>query len=81
MTPRERYKCQLCHIAIKHGCTLDEMLGRRRTPRIAQARFHGYAALREKGLTIPHIARFFGRDHTTVGYGLARVPELQGVML
>lgn len=62
-------------IAIAHYVTLDELLGRTRTPSAVRARRAFWLELRELGMSYPHIAKLCGVDHTTVLYGV-RVAEL-----
>ena len=53
-------------IADAHHVTLDEILGRDRTPHHVRARVVFWAVLRARGLSYPAIGRMVGRDHTSV---------------
>ena len=48
------------------GISPEEMRGRSRRPKIAAARALAYSILRARGMSLPRIGRYFGRDHTTV---------------
>lgn len=63
-------------VAIEHYVTLDELLGRNRTPSAVRARRAFWFELREMGMSYPRIAKLCGVDHTTVLYGV-RVAELE----
>lgn len=77
-TPRERAICTACHIAVRHGCTLTEVLGRSRFDRVVRPRHEAFLALSERGWSLTRIGRLFGRDHSTVAHGLAKARERQG---
>lgn len=65
-------------VAIEHGVTSDDMIGRRRTCHIAWARFdcwHRIRQLRGPGgrpFSSTQIGVWFDRDHTSVLNGLQR---------
>ena len=51
--------------------TFEEVAGRDREPRVSRARQAVWSLLEMRGLSRSSIARAFGRDHTTVGHGIA----------
>lgn len=53
-------------VAKRTGVDVPDLLGRRRTPRLAAARRELYYALRCEGLSYPEIGGLLDRDHTTV---------------
>jgi chromosomal replication initiation ATPase DnaA len=57
-------------IAAEHALPVAALLGPSRLMHISHARQALYAALRARGLSLPAIGRFMGRDHTTVLYGI-----------
>ncbi len=56
----------LQEIADRHGLRPEEVLSRRRTAEVCDARLELYAALRQAGWSYPRIGTFVGRDHSTV---------------
>lgn len=58
-------------VAVLHGLTADDLRGRSSTQRIARPRQEAMLIMREAGYSLSRIARFFGRDHTTVMHGIA----------
>lgn len=66
MTPRERRIFELDPIAEAYGLTVQQVLVRSRARRLVNARRDMARHLRDKGLTLPEIGRFLGRDHTTI---------------
>lgn len=77
----------LCSIAVASaaqafGTTRDAVLGADRHRAVTDARAVAMTAARRGGLTLPAIAGFFGKDHTTVMYNLTKVannPRLEAV--
>jgi hypothetical protein len=68
-----------CRIAaqIKFRVLKDEMLGPRRTTRVARPRMVAMMLARElTGASLPQIGMLFGRDHTTCLHAGRRVREL-----
>lgn len=53
-------------IARDHHVTVDEMLGRLRTPHVHRARVAFVFALKARGLSSTAIGRLVDRDHTSV---------------
>ena len=53
-------------VARRHHATLSEILGRQRYRRIVLARHAAWRDLRERGMSYPDIAWFWGVHHTTV---------------
>lgn len=77
----------LCAIAVASaaqafGTTRDAVLSADRHRAVTDARAVAMTAARRGGLTLPAIARFFGKDHTTVMYSLTKVannPRLEAI--
>lgn len=69
MTPRERYLSDIGLIALRHGVTRQDVLGKSRLRNIVEARQHCYWHLRERGRTFPEIGRLMRRDHSSVIHG------------
>lgn len=69
MTPRERYLADIGLIALRHGVTREDVLGRSRVGRIVEARQHCYWHFRERGRTFQQIGKMMGRDHSSVVQG------------
>lgn len=61
--------------AARHDVCLKDAESHWRDPRAVRARWFAFNALRERGWSLPRIARAFNRDHTTVIYGLRRFKE------
>jgi len=72
MTPREKTLSDIGLIALKHGFDRHDLLGRKRQPRISKARHEAYYHFRRKGWSYPEIGRLFGRDHSTIIYGVEK---------
>jgi chromosomal replication initiation ATPase DnaA len=60
----------LREVSAATGIPGHEICGRGRTAPVARARQVAYYAAWQKGMTLQRIGAFFGRDHTTVGYGI-----------
>lgn len=72
------FRAFVTKIVAPFGVTLEEALGRSRLRHIVIARFHVWRALRERGWSMPAIARRFGKHHTTILNGLRSLAELEG---
>lgn len=72
MTPRDKTLSDIGLIALKHGLTRHDLLGRERFPRISKARHEAFYYFRRKGWSYPEIGRLFGRDHSTIIHGVER---------
>lgn len=72
MTPFEQTEAIIAEVASFHGMEPRAITGRRRTPRVVLARQHAYAVVkaRRPHLSLPAIGRAFGRDHSTVVWGI-----------
>ena len=60
-------------VAARRGVPLAELCGRGRTQSVARARHEVWWRIRhhpERYLSLPEIARLFGRDHTTIKAGI-----------
>lgn len=66
--PRPRMKDIATRVALSHGLTLRDLVGRSAKRRESWPRQESYAEMRKTGLfSYPQIGRFHGgRDHTTV---------------
>jgi len=53
-------------VAVEHGVTLADILGRGRTKAVARARHVTWWTFRERGFSYPEIGWFFDVDHSTV---------------
>ena len=54
-------------VAERHGLTLEELRGPSRKHRVSRPRQEAMAFMRAEGrFSYPQIARYFGKDHTTV---------------
>jgi len=60
-------------VAEAFGVAPSEILGRRRTPRVAKARMVAMAGLCQAGIPKDEVCKYFDRDLTTVSYALRRV--------
>lgn len=76
---RPLWRSVVAEVALRHGVSLDALLSRRRTEKLAWARFEAWWMLRQvlrangsPVWSLPQIGRMFGRDHSTVVAGLAR---------
>jgi chromosomal replication initiation ATPase DnaA len=70
MTPRERTLADIGLIALRHGLTRHDVLGRAQTYKIYAARRECYRMLRDRGMHLERIGEIFGRHHTTILAGL-----------
>ncbi len=67
----------LNEVAEKHDVCPREMLSAGKADPVARARFECWHRLREETwLSYTQIAKFFGRDHSTVVHGVARWREI-----
>lgn len=62
-------------VAEKHNMTPAQMRGPQRIPEYCAARFEAWKLAREMGYSLPSIARYFNRDHSTIIHGLRRVQQ------
>lgn len=72
MTPRKAKMAVLTAVAIKHGLTLSEIMGKDRRHHVAHARQEAFWVLKQTypEMSLPAIGRMFGKDHTTVLHGI-----------
>lgn len=69
--------------ALEHGVTPADILGDSRSRKITRARWEAMEACRELVMpggdnpSFPQIGRWFGRDHSTVMYGLRKIGPAQ----
>ena len=52
------------------GVSVRELMSKRRTERIAHARFLIWFIAQREGMSLMQIARAFDRDHTTIRHGI-----------
>ena len=57
------------------GVSVKELMSKRRTERIAHARFLIWFIAQREGMSLMQIARAFDRDHTTILHGIQREEE------
>lgn len=64
-------------VADAYGLSWEEITGPGRTFRVAHPRQHAFWALRQlcPHLSLPQIGMMFGKDHTTVLYGIRKHEE------
>jgi len=66
-TDRPRIGTELIHQAAKFfGITFEDIVGKDRHQIFVDARFVVALIMRERGLSLPQIGRFMGRDHSTI---------------
>jgi chromosomal replication initiation ATPase DnaA len=68
VTPRERNLADIGLIALRHGFTRHDLLGKKRSNKLTEARAKCYQMLRDRGLSYPQIGGIFNRHHTTIMY-------------
>ncbi len=75
----KRMLTMTAEVALKHGFTLYDLIGRSKKGPVCRARHEAFArlyALRGEGrddpFSLPSIGAFFGRDHTTILSGLRK---------
>lgn len=73
LLPREKTMAMVEGIALAHCVTLEDIFSDKRSRLIKTARFRCYLALRNKGMSLPQIGEFMGRDHTTIRNGLIQL--------
>lgn len=70
MTSMREIAEQVC---AKHGVTVADIRGPFRPQKITRARHETFARIRrETTFSLPSIARWFHKDHTTVSYGVRK---------
>lgn len=71
--PRQVLKIAAAEIALRHNLTLDDVMSQKRRRDICRARNEVFHHLWDHhGKTVCEIARFIGRDHSTVANGIGR---------
>jgi hypothetical protein len=69
---RDAYRDEIANIAEQHNTDIEAIFAPNRgTANVALARFHCYDLLRSDRRSVMEIARCFGRDHSTIGHGIA----------
>lgn len=64
------------NVALKHGLTIADIMGRRRKPNIVLARHEAMYELHATGkYSLPQIGRFMKRDHTTILHGCRKIEK------
>lgn len=69
-TPRERNLADIGLIALKHGVTRHDVIGKSRLKKIMPARLECARHFRDKGLGVTEIGRIMRRDHSTIRHML-----------
>jgi len=64
--PSARVGYTLAQIAEAHGVAVDDMVSPCRKRELVAARVDAYRVLKALGFSYPQIARWFGRDHSSV---------------
>ena len=77
MTPNERRKLLVAQACAEAGVSLEDVMGSCRLSKVCRVRQKMFSIFRDEGMTLPEIGRFFGRDHTTVLYGIKVERERQ----
>ena len=69
VTPAQRIRALISRIADEHGVTHEQIMGRRRL--YAEACHAAWHALwNDEGWSLTRIGDRFGRDHSTIAYGI-----------
>lgn len=82
MSPDAICEMSVASAATAFGTTPERILSADRHRTVTDARAVAMTAVRRGGMTLPAIATYFGKDHTTVLYALKKVegnPRLSGV--
>ena len=72
-TPRERTLSVIRTIAVRHGCTAQEILGPCKLRHLVEARWECIALFRKRGMSTSEIGRLMNRDHTTIIHALQKM--------
>lgn len=75
MTPHERKILRIREACAEGGITYERLMSRDRLPEVIRVRHRLFYEFREMGMSYPEIGRLFGRDHTTVLYGVKMEKE------
>lgn len=76
-TRREHIDDVIADVAFRWNVPVDEIKGRARYRRVSFARMEVYHVLRTQfRMSLPHIGRIMGRDHSTVLLGVRRYESL-----
>lgn len=75
------WRALVAAVAAESGIPADDLLGRRRQPRVARARHLLCWCARDRlGWSYPKIGRVLGRDHTTVLHAVRMVAADRGLL-
>lgn len=73
LDPRERKLAIVRGVAARHGLDPSYLLSLNRTPVVVRARWEAFAMVKAyTDDSYPQVGRFFGKNHSTVIYGIAR---------
>ena len=72
MTPKERNLADIGLIALRHGLTRFDILGRGRTRKVVRARQDCVFMFYNKGFSLTSIGRIMDRNHTTIMFSLGQ---------
>ncbi|MCI5040041.1 MAG: hypothetical protein MRY81_10190 [Donghicola eburneus] len=64
-------------VAAEHKVLPSELRGPSKFAQFIEPRRKVWAELQERGYSLSQIGRFFGRDHTTIGYGIKEFQKAQ----
>ena len=80
MTPAQQTRLIIAEVAERHGITVEQIMGDSRKRHISWPRQEAMYELgrRSKWMSLTAIARFFGRDHTTILHGIRKHCERIG---
>lgn len=80
MTPRERIHREIAEIAVKNGCTLEDIMRHVRIIRIVKVRDEAiYTIWMKYGFPLSRIGNIFNRCHSTIITSLGRHMKRIGV--
>ena len=72
-----RWRKIVKHVGDRHGFGIRDILGKRRPNPLVVVRWEAYWLVKIiTGMSYPHVAMLFGRDHTTVLHGIQQFSKL-----
>lgn len=84
-TPRDILMAEVQQVAIRHRVTILEIMSHAKASRVVAARFEAYHVIFKRLKSLSATARFFGRDHSSIAYGVGRhlenIGQLEGWMV
>jgi len=71
--PRQRAKALITEVCERRGVGYRDVMSRTKNRRISAVRMEAYFVVwQELGWSLGKVGRAFGRDHSTVSYGIAK---------